>query len=89
MLRKRPILRKTVATGMFTFGVVSLILPFLPGWLMIGAALYLFLLDAPHLQARLAAYRLKYPRLDSVLKKTYDKVHKEPPPEVSLPATLQ
>ncbi len=87
LLRKRPLLRKTVATGMFTFGLVSLILPLLPGWIMIGFALYLFLLDAPHLQARLAVYRAKYPRLDSILKKTYDKVHKEPAPEAPLSVT--
>lgn len=74
-LRKKPLLRKTVATGFFVFGTVALALPLLPGWLLIGLGLYLLSLDSPRIQERFEHYRGRYRAVDWMLKRTYDKLH--------------
>ncbi len=70
-------LRKTVATGLFVFGVVGLALPLLPGWLLIGVGLYLMSIDSPTFQAHIHRYRTKYPPLHHALKHSYDRLNKE------------
>lgn len=49
-------------------GIVSLVLPVLPGWLFIGIGLYVLSLDSPGMQGRIRALRVKYRRVDSVMK---------------------
>jgi hypothetical protein len=74
-LRTRPTLRKAVATVLFVFGVVSLVLPLLPGWIMIGAGLFLLSIDSPEFQESVHRYRSKYSHLDRVLRHSYDRLH--------------
>ncbi len=76
-IKKRPVLRKAVAMGLFVFGVVGLVLPLLPGWLLIGFGLYLMSIDSPAMQAHIHRYRTKYPSLHHVLRHSYDRLHKE------------
>lgn len=87
-IRKRPRLRKTVATGLFIFGTVALALPLLPGWIMIGAGLYLLSIDSPAMQGHIARYRAKFRYLDKVLRYSYDKLHKEPE-AIIIPAVIE
>lgn len=74
-IRKRPKLRKTVATGLFVFGVVGLALPLLPGWALIGVALFLLSIDSPVMQGNIARYRAKFRYLDHALRHSYDRLH--------------
>jgi|GEM_PF-2146654 len=74
-LRKRPLLKKTVATTLFVFGIVSIILPILPGWLFIGLSLYIFSVDSPRIQAKILHYRTKHTSVDRILKHSYDHLH--------------
>jgi hypothetical protein len=77
-IRKRPKLRKTVATGLFIFGVVALALPLLPGWIMIGLGLYFLSIDSPVMQGHIARYRAKFRYLDHALRHSYDRFNQEP-----------
>lgn len=86
-IRKRPKLRKTVATGLFIFGTVALALPLLPGWIMIGAGLYLLSVDSPVMQDHIARYRAKSRYLDHALRYSYDRLHKEP--QVTITAIIE
>jgi len=89
-IRKRPKLRKTVATGLFIFGTVALALPLLPGWLMIGAGLYFLSIDSPVTQGHIARYRAKFRYFDYALRYSYDKLHKEKEPEIAImPAIIE
>ncbi len=74
-LRKRPKLKKAVATGLFVFGVIALIVPFIPGWICIGLGLYLFSVDSPRIQAKILHYRTKHTSLDRILTHSYDHLH--------------
>lgn len=53
----------------FMLGIVSLILPVLPGWFFIVLGLYILSLDSPGMQARLDALARKYPQFDKVLQR--------------------
>lgn len=79
LITKRPILRKAFATGLFVCGVVALILPILPGWLFLGAGLYLMSIDSPIMQEHIARYRLKSQMVDKILRFSYDRFHKPLP----------
>ncbi len=76
-LHKRPVLRKTVATGFFVFGVVALVLPLIPGWVMIGVGLYLLSIDSPKMQGAVLRYRTRYVSLDRLLKHSYDRLERK------------
>lgn len=73
-IKKRPALRKTVATGLFVFGVAALALPIIPGWALIGMGLYLLSIDSPSMQGSIARTRAKYRSLDRLLAYSYDKL---------------
>ena len=75
-LRRKPLLRKTVATALFVFGVVALVLPLLPGWVFIGVGLYLMSVDSPEMQEKIALYRMRHRTLDRVLAHSYDRLHR-------------
>ena len=75
-MRKRPFLRKTVATGLFIFGVAAAALPLIPGWVLIGLGLYLLSIDSPAMQGHIARYRAKYRSLDHLLRHSYDRLEK-------------
>ena len=75
-LRHKPILRKIVATALFVFGVVALVLPLLPGWVFIGVGLYLLSLDSPEMQEKISHYRTKHRALDRLLTHSYDRLHR-------------
>lgn len=74
-IRQKPALRTTVATVLFIFGVASLALPVLPGWVFLGMSLYLFSIDSPRIQGHVHRYRTRFSSLDKVLKHSYDKFH--------------
>ncbi len=74
-LRKRPVLKKTVATGLIVFGVIALVVPLIPGWVCIGLGLYLFSVDSPGIQGKILHYRTKHASLDKILKHSYDHLH--------------
>ncbi len=62
---------------LFVFGLAALVLPLLPGWLLIGFGLYLMSIDSPAMQGHIHRYRTKYPPLHHVLKHSYDRLNKE------------
>ncbi len=76
-LHKRPVLRKTVATGLFVFGVVALVVPLIPGWVMIGVGLYLLSIDSPKMQGAVLRYRTRYASFDRLLKHSYDQLERK------------
>ncbi len=74
-IRKRPRLRKTVATGLFMVGLLGVALPVLPGWAFLGVALFLLSVDSPIMQDRIARARAKFRYLDHALRHSYDRMH--------------
>lgn len=59
--------RRVGGTAVFMLGIVALILPILPGWLLIGVGLYILSLDSPGMQERIFALRKRYPHADKVM----------------------
>lgn len=80
-LRRKPALRKTVATALFVFGTVALVMPLVPGWVLIGFGLYLLSIDSPEFQERIVRYRTKHRTLDKLLTHSYDKLQANEPPK--------
>jgi len=74
-LRKKPKLKKVVAISLVCVGVVGVVLPVLPGPILIGVGLYLLSVDSPHVQGKIHAYRTKHKALDHALKHSYDRLH--------------
>ena len=66
-MRFSVLLRRIGGTTIFMVGIVALILPVLPGWLLIGLGLYILSLDSPGMQNRLDALARRYPHVDRVL----------------------
>ncbi|MBX9906483.1 hypothetical protein K2X96_01125 [Patescibacteria group bacterium] len=74
-LRKKPMLRKIVATCLLVCGLLFVALPILPGWVLIGLSLFLFSIDSPRIQNYVHTYRNKHRYLDRALSHTYDRLH--------------
>lgn len=74
-LRKKPLLKKTVAISVLFFGMAGVVLPILPGWVLIGLGFYILSVDSPRIQEKILTYRTKYRFLDQALKISYDKLH--------------
>jgi hypothetical protein len=66
-MRWGVIMRRTGGTAVFILGIVSLILPILPGWLFIGVGLYILAQDSPGMQERIASLRARYRHVDRVM----------------------
>jgi type II secretory pathway component PulF len=49
---------------LFASGVFSLLLPIVPGWLLIAVGLYLLSIDSPALQRRFIILCIRYPLCD-------------------------
>ena len=58
--------RRIGGTILFTIGVISLLLPFVPGWLLIVLGLYTLSIDSPGLTDRLDALCARYPTLHRI-----------------------
>ena len=54
-------IRRIGGIVLFVSGVFSLVLPVIPGWLMIVLGLYLLSIDSPGIQRRLDALCVRYP----------------------------
>ncbi len=50
-------------------GVFALVLPIIPGWLLIALGLYILSIDSPGLERRLRTLRARFPRIDRFLEK--------------------
>jgi len=66
------ILRRVAGTILFIVGLLGLILPILPGFLLIGVGLYLLSLDSPGMQLRIHQLRQEYPHFDKLMKLSDD-----------------
>lgn len=76
------ILRKMAGSILFMMGVFALVLPIIPGWLLIALGLYILSLDSPGLDRRLRALRARFPRIDRLLGKHDARFSRSaPPPE--------
>lgn len=58
--------RRTGGTVLFTVGICSLVLPIIPGVLLIAVGLYLLSLDSPGLKRRFELLCARYPLLDRI-----------------------
>lgn len=63
----RQYLRKAGGTALFVIGVVSLILPILPGLLFIALGLYILSIDSPKMRERTSQIRYRYKSFDAVM----------------------
>lgn len=63
------ILRKMAGSILFMMGVFALVLPIIPGWLLIALGLYILSIDSPGLDRRLRVLRSRFPHLDRFLGK--------------------
>lgn len=61
------LLRRIGGTVIFMVGVVSLALPIIPGWFLIGVGLYLLSVDSPGMQQRIAILRVRHRHLNALL----------------------
>lgn len=80
-LRKKPKLKKAVAISLVCVGVIGVVLPVLPGPILIGVGLYLLSVDSPHVQGKIHAYRMRHKALDHALKHSYDRLHAKHSPK--------
>jgi len=62
-----PLLRKIGGTVIFMIGVIALPIPIIPGWFLIGAALYIFSIDSPDIHAYIGKLRMRYKIINYVL----------------------
>ena len=62
-----PHARRISGTSLFMVGIVALPIPVVPGWLLIGVALYILSIDSPGMRPRVAALRVRHPFLNRVL----------------------
>lgn len=62
--------RRISGTILFIIGVFSLIIPIVPGWLLIVVGLYLLSVDSPGIQRRFALLCARYPLLDRIRQKS-------------------
>jgi len=56
--------RRIGGAVLFTAGAFSLVLPIVPGWLLIALGLYLLSIDSPGLQRRFSALCARFPLLE-------------------------
>jgi len=63
------ITRRTGGVGLCAVGVISLAVPFIPGWLLIGVGLYLLLVDSPSARGRFDVFLMRFPRLQRLIRK--------------------
>jgi uncharacterized membrane protein YbaN (DUF454 family) len=61
-------LRRIGGTAVFILGIVALVLPVLPGWLLIGVGLFILSKDSPGMQDRIMALRRRYASVDKVMR---------------------
>jgi uncharacterized membrane protein YbaN (DUF454 family) len=69
----------------FILGIVALVLPVLPGWLLIGVGLFILSKDSPGMQDRIMALRRRYRHADRVMgevERRFGPREKAPTPEV-------
>lgn len=71
------ILRRVLGTILFIVGVLGLLLPVLPGFLLIGVGLYFLSLDSPGMQLRINQLRREYKHFDMLMKLSDDWQKKE------------
>jgi uncharacterized membrane protein YbaN (DUF454 family) len=78
-MRWSVLLRRIGGTAVFILGIVSLVLPVLPGWVLIGAGLYILSKDSPGMQGRIHALRARYHRVDRIMSEVERRFgHQEP-----------
>ncbi len=75
------IIRKMAGSILFIMGVFALVLPIIPGWLLIALGLYILSLDSPGLDRRLRVLRSRFPHIDRLLSKHDGRFSKTPPLE--------
>lgn len=62
-----PIIRRIGGMLLFVIGIVSLILPVLPGWILIILGLYVLSIDSRNMHERLRYLRGRYVVVDRIL----------------------
>lgn len=84
-MRWAILFRRVGGTAAFMLGIVSLVLPVLPGWLFIGIGLYILSKDSPGMQGRIRALRARYKRIETLMGHVERRMghvhHPEPTPE--------
>ncbi len=61
------IVRRIGGTAAFMLGIISLVLPVLPGWLFIGVGLYILSKDSPGMQGRINVLRARYRHMHTLM----------------------
>lgn len=57
-------IRRIGGTILFIVGLVSLLLPIIPGWFLIGIGLYLLAVDSVGMQHRISVIRARHKLID-------------------------
>lgn len=79
-MRWAILFRRVGGTAAFMLGIVSLVLPVLPGWLFIGIGLYILSLDSPGMQGRIRTLRARYKRIETLMSHVERRMgHKQSP----------
>jgi uncharacterized protein YqgC (DUF456 family) len=66
-MRWTVLLRRIGGTAVFILGIVALVLPVLPGWLLIGVGLFILSKDSPGMQDRIMALRRRYVHVNKIM----------------------
>jgi uncharacterized membrane protein YbaN (DUF454 family) len=75
------LLRRIGGTAAFMLGIVSLVLPVLPGWLFIGIGLYILSKDSPGMQGRINVLRSRYRHVHTMMTEVERRFGHHPPEE--------
>ena len=64
---------------LFMMGVFALVLPIIPGWLLIALGLYILSIDSPGLDRRLRVLRARFPRINHFIERHEARFSKRTP----------
>jgi uncharacterized membrane protein YbaN (DUF454 family) len=73
------LVRRTIGTVSFVVGLIGIVLPVLPGALLIAFGLYIIALDSPGLSLRLRQLRARYHSFDVVMAEIEKRFGKKDP----------
>lgn len=72
-MKLSPAFQRILGTILFVFGVASLAVPFLPGWIFIGVGLYILSLHSERTERYVVAVRRRSRHFDRIMVIIYDK----------------